>query len=98
MQQLVHTYQRLEHEQNIELRWQHYFEQGDIEALAQYLLSLNNTWRVIEKVEGMDRIYYRILIEDHVIQLHFEVYSQSTWFEGENILSDQSLNKLIHFI
>jgi len=98
MQQLANNYQRIEHESSVELRWQQYFEQGDIEPLAQALLSLNNTWRVLEKVEGIDRVYYRLLMGPHTIQLHFEVYSQSTWFEGENIIENQILNKLIHFI
>lgn len=98
MQQLANTYQRIEHENSLELRWQHYFEQDDIEPLAQSLLSLDSTWRVLEKVEGMDRVYYRILLDDHTLQLHFEIYSQSTWFEGENISTEHSLNELIHFI
>lgn len=98
MQQLANTYQRIKHQSSVELRWQQYFEQDDIEPLAQSLLSLDNTWRVLEKVEGMDRVYYRLLLGPHTVQLHFEVYSQSTWFEGENISSEHSLNELIHFI
>ncbi len=83
MQQLVTSYQLVSHEDMLELRYNKRFDQDDIEQLAEVIMSKLDNVHLIEDVVGMDRVMYRLSVGDDVMQLHYEVYSQSCWIEIE---------------
>lgn len=69
--------------------------QEDIMSLSTKIFESLPTIKIIEKIEGADRVNIRFLwLEKYCFSLNFDYYSQSCWVEGEDDSSKMQLNKL----
>ena len=93
MQQLDKHVQMLKKAHIIEFRFAQYFDQDDIETLAEQLFKDLPDCTLIENVIGIDRAYFRCRIAQYHVLLHFETYSQSCWLEPESDM-DKAFTKL----
>ncbi len=98
MQQLIKPYQAYLYERVIELKYAEDFDYEAIEPLALGVINTIPHCKLIEKIKGLDRLSFRCQINQDIVQLHFEVYSQSSWLELENTMDAQLLNHLMAFL
>ena len=98
MQQLTPSYRACLYDQVIELKFADYFDYEAIEQIALSVINKLPHCRLVEQVNGLDRLSFRCKVNQDIVQLHFEVYSQSSWIELENTTDTQTLNKLMDFL
>ena len=54
----------------------------DAQDITEQLMAALNG-RIVEQIEGADRISFRVLIDNQPMILQFEFYSHACWFEAE---------------
>ncbi|WP_070795854.1 DUF3630 family protein [Thalassotalea crassostreae] len=83
----MHTIEHIElNESMLLITFTPYWDQDDIEKLAQTILSKIADHQLLETVIGADRQYYRLRLNEDYLVLHFESYSNSCWLEAEDQL------------
>ncbi len=73
--------------------------QEDISQIQQVLLALDDSVEVKEKIIGADRETVRFVWQSqYYYLLNFDCYSQSCWFEPQDELSQNHLQKLFKLL
>lgn len=83
----------------IDIRFQDYWYQEDIENLYNAILSHLEDASLLESTLGADRHNYRILWSNVYLIINFDCYSQSCWIEAETETEEQqNLHKLVSIL
>lgn len=85
-------------ENTILLTFNDYFEQEDLIALNKKIFSGIPTVKILELIEGADRLTCRFHWENSYFYCHFEVNSQSCWIEAEDIISQNEIARITQFL
>jgi len=79
-------------EDTLVINWNAQWFQEDIESLIAQLSSNIKDLVIKEKILGADRETLRLQwLNEYALLLHFDYYSQSCWFEGEDEISISAL-------
>ena len=94
MQQLMQV--TLEDQKLLLVSFTKTWQQDDIKALADSIFRNIPSARIIERVIGADREYFRFNLDSEYLILHFESYANSCWVESEDQMTGSAITKMYH--